>query len=234
MAASLKDASVVVFGGSSGMGLATARTVLNEGARVTIVGRNADRLDQAREELSGDVRRAALDVGDEAAVRDLFDGIDDVDHVVCFAGTSAFGPIVETDIATLRGTVDSRFWGPVYISKYAGARMTAGSLTFCTGSGVERPRPGSSILSAAASGAETFSRGMARELAPIRVNVVRPGMIDTPLIERTGISLEEHTAGLPIPRVGRPEEVAHAVVFLITNEFVTGVVLPVDGGAALV
>ncbi len=183
MAASLKDASVVVFGGSSGMGLATARTVLNEGARVTIVGRNADRLDQAREELSGDVRRAALDVGDEAAVRDLFDGIDDVDHVVCFAGTSAFGPpIVETDIATLRGTVDSRFWGPVYISKYAGARMTAGSLTFCTGgSGVERPRPGSSILSAAASGgAETFSRGMARELAPIRVNVVRPGMIDTP------------------------------------------------------
>lgn len=237
MTASLKDASVVIIGGSSGIGLATARIVHQAGARVTIAGRDRDRLATARNEIGGDVDTARLDIADEGAVRALFESLESVDHVVSLAGTTAFGPLLSTDIAALRSPVDTRFWGPVHVAKYAAPRMTAGSLTFCTGSGVDRPRPGGAVFSAAAGGSEVFSRAMALELAPIRVNVVRPGTVDTPLFARSHPDREqgiaETSARIPLRRLGRAEEIAHAIHFLMTNEYVTGATLPIDGGASL-
>lgn len=237
MTASLHDASVVVIGGSSGIGLATARMAHEAGARVTIAGRDPDRLAEARAALGEDVRTAALDVADEGAVRALFESLESVDHVVSLAGTFAFGPLRTTDLAELRSPVDTRFWGPVHIAKYAASRMSGGSLTFCTGTGVDRPQPGGAVFSAAAGGSEVFSRAMALELAPIRVNVVRPGTIDTPLFARSNPdrerALADRSARIPLRRIGRPEEVADAIRFLMTNEYVTGVTLAVDGGASL-
>lgn len=237
MTASLHDASVVVIGGSSGIGLATAKMAHGAGARLTIAGRDANRLADARDEIGDDVRTVALNISDEAAVKALFDSLDTVDHVASLAGTSAFGPLVEIETSALRGAVDSRFWGPVYVAKYAAPRMTAGSLTFCTGSGVDRPRPGAAVFSAAAGGAEVFSRAMALELAPLRVNVVRPGTVDTPLFARTVRDREqahaERAATIPLRRIAQPDEIAHAILFLMTNEYITGVTLPVDGGASL-
>ena len=161
MAASLKDACVVVIGGSSGIGLATAKMAHEAGARIVIAGRDKDRLSAAQQEIGPDTQGFAVDVADEAAVKNLFASLDKVDHVATLAGTHVNGPIVDVDTETLSGPVGNRFWGPVYICKYAAPKMSGGSITLCTGAGVARPRPGGGIVMAAAGGSEVFSRAMA-------------------------------------------------------------------------
>ena len=235
MPASLQDATVVVIGGSSGIGLATAKAVRELGARVVIAGRDEKRLDAASHDIGSGTPTFALDVADETAVKDLFASLDRVDHVANFAGTHVMGSIIDTDTDTLREPVDNRLWGPVYISKYAAPKMTSGSITFCTGAGVARPRPGNAIVMTAAGGSEIFARAMALELAPVRVNVVRPGIVDTPMLARmAGDRLDEVMAAqakrIPLRRVAQPEEIAHGIVFLMTNEYVTGTTLTIDGG----
>ena len=245
MTTSLENAAVVIIGdaeAAAGTGAVTAE-VDPEGALALDALRHLPLEQRAvvvcRVLLDLDTRATAvaLDIADEDAVRALFDSLESVDHVVNLAGTFAFGALLTTDIAALRSPVDTRFWGPVYVCKYAAPRMTTGSLTFCTGTGVDRPRPGGAVFSAAAGGSEVFSRAMALELAPIRVNVVRPGTIDTPLFARSNEDREraiaERSARIPLRRIGRAEEIAHAIHFLMTNEYVTGVTLPVDGGASL-
>ena len=236
---SMQDASVLVIGGSSGIGLATARLAGEAGARVTIAGRDENRLAGAVEMLGGDVRGVPLDVADEDAVRDLFDSLDHVDHVATLAGTHVTGTLADVDTGTLRGPVENRFWGPLHICKYGPAKMTAGSITICTGAGVGRPRAGAAIVSAAAGGSEVLARAMALELAPVRVNVIRPGIVDTPLLDRLAPNrrdevMEGMAKRIPLRRVARPEEIADAILFLMGNAYVTGETLTIDGGFSLV
>jgi len=238
MPGTLRDTSVVLIGGSSGIGLATAKLVQEAGARVTIAGRDKDRLAAALDQLGRGVQGAIVDVADEAAVKELFDSIDGVDHVATLAGTHVAGAIADVDTATLRGPVDNRFWGPLYLCKHATPKMTSGSITICTGAGVGRPRAGGAIVSAAAGGSEVLAKAMALELAPIRVNVIRPGIVDTPMFGRmTGDRRDETIATLakriPLGRIATPEEIAHAIVFLMTNGYVTGTTLTIDGGYSL-
>jgi len=239
MTLSLRDASVVVIGGSSGIGLATARRANDAGARVTIVGRDERRLESARDQLGGDVRSFALDVADEGAVEGLFASLETVDHVATLAGTHVAGSIADLDTAAMRGPVDNRFWGPIHVCKYAAPKMTAGSITFCTGAGVARPRAGAAIVAAAAGGSEVLAKAMAVELSPIRVNVIRPGIVDTPLLDRMAGDrrddmIAKQAKRIPVGRIAQPEEIAHAIEFLMTNEYVTGTMLTVDGGHGLV
>ena len=237
MPLSLQDASVVIIGGSSGIGFATAKIAHEAGALVTIAGRDKNRLAAAQERLGG-ARGVALDVADEAAIDDLFTSLDKVDHVATLAGTHVAGALVDADTAELRGPVDNRLWGPIYICKHAAPKMVSGSITICTGAGVGRPRAGGAIVAAAAGGSEVLARAMAVELAPIRVNVVRPGVVDTPLLARmAGDHREEMLAAqakrIPLGRIAQPEEIAHAILFLMTNEYVTGTTLTIDGGYSL-
>ena len=239
MTRSLRDASVVVIGGSSGIGLATARRAVDAGARVTIVGRDEGRLSSARAELGGDAGTFALDVADEHAVADLFASLESVDHVASLAGTHVAGTVADLDTATMRGTVDSRFGGAIHVCKYAAPKMDGGSITICTGAGVARPRAGGAIVAAAAGGSEVLARAMALELSPIRVNVIRPGIVDTPLLDRLvgGDRRDEMIASrakrIPVGRIAEPDEIAHAIEFLMTNDYVTGITLTVDGGHGL-
>jgi NAD(P)-dependent dehydrogenase (short-subunit alcohol dehydrogenase family) len=240
MPATLQDAHVVVIGGSSGIGLATARLAQAAGANVVIAGRDEARLASAVDSLGGTARGVAVDIADEDGVRALFESLDRVDHVANLAGTHVNGAIADVDTSVLRGPVDNRFWGPLHVFKHAGPRMGAGgSITVCTGAGVARPRAGAAIVAAACGGSEVLATAMALELAPVRVNVIRPGIVDTPLLDRmTGGNRDAVIASMekriPIGRIAQPEEIAEAILFLMTASYVTGTTLTVDGGFGLV
>ncbi len=236
---SLKDQIIVILGGSSGIGLATARAAIGEGARVVITGRTRATLDAAAAQLGKEARAAAVDSSDEAAMRELFAGIDHVDHIFANAGNVVGDAKLKMDIAAIRPAIDVRFWGAVYAAKFGAPKMHAGgSIVLMSGTAAVRPISGSAVGSAACAAVEGLARSLAIDLAPIRVNAIRPGLIDTPLIdrfvgERKESFLKSYAARLPVKRIGRPEEVADAVLFLMKNGFVTGITLPIDGGGAI-
>jgi NAD(P)-dependent dehydrogenase (short-subunit alcohol dehydrogenase family) len=235
---SLKDQTVVILGGSSGIGLATARAALAEGARVTITGRSRERLDAARAAIETDVRTVALDVTDEPGTRALFGSFDHVDHVFITAGVVAFDRKLATETAVLRNAIETRFLGALLAAKYAAARMGAGgSITFMSGTAALRPLPGASVATASCGAVEAFARSLALDLAPIRVNTIQPGLVDTPFLDVLGDQrdaiIAEYSRRLPVRRPGRPEEIADAVLFLMKNNFVTGITLTIDGGGLL-
>ncbi len=236
----LAGKTVVVIGGSSGMGLATAKAALSEGANVVITGRAPDRLRAAQEQLGGAVRAVAADAADDAAMRKLFAELPQVDHAFITAAQLVYGPTLTADIATLRQAIDARFWGAFFTARYAAPKMPPdGSITFLTGVAGRKPLPGGAVIGASCSAVESLGRGLAVELAPIRVNTVAPGLIDTPLHNKmTGKSAVERfpdiAKRLPVQRMGQAEDIAAAVLFLMKNPFVTGITLTIDGGHLLV
>lgn len=234
----LKDQTVVILGGSSGIGLETARAALVEGARVTITGRSRDRLEAARRVLETDVRAIALDVTDEPGTRELFASFDHVDHLFITAGVVSFDAKLAPDSSAMRGAIETRFLGALYAAKYGATKMGAGgSITFMSGTAGTRPLPGASVATASCAAVEGFARALALDLAPIRVNTVQPGLVDTPFLDLLGdrkeALLQEYARRLPVKRPGRPEEIADGVLFLMKNGFVTGITLTVDGGGLL-
>jgi NAD(P)-dependent dehydrogenase (short-subunit alcohol dehydrogenase family) len=238
MATTLKNQTVVILGGSSGIGLATAHAALLEGAKVTITGRSRERLEKARGSLESDVRTRALDVTDEPGTRDLFNESGHVDHVFITAGVVAFDPKLAPDSRSMQPAIETRFWGGLYAAKYAATKMDAGgSITFMSGTTAIRPLPGASVATASCGAIEAFARSLAVDLAPIRVNTIQPGLVDTPFLDVLGDKraaiIAEYSRRLPVRRPGRPEEIADAVLFLMKNGFVTGITLTVDGGGVL-
>jgi NAD(P)-dependent dehydrogenase (short-subunit alcohol dehydrogenase family)/dihydrofolate reductase len=239
MPVSLEGQAVVVLGGTSGIGLATATMAKAQGADVTVVGRDAARLADALALLGDGASGATLDVADEAAVRDFFAGFDHIDHVAMLAGTHANGEIVDTDTSTLREPVENRLWGALYVCKYAAPKMTDGSITICTGAGVARPRKGAAIVAAAAGASEFIAKAVALEVAPVRVNIIRPGIVDTPLMTRMAgdhrdAMLEAMAKRIPLGRVAQPADIADAILFLMGNTYMTGSTLTIDGGFGLI
>jgi len=235
---SLINKMVVILGGSSGMGLATAKAAKAHGARVVIAGRSRERLQAARAVLGDEVRTVALDIGDEMGTRALFSELGPVDHVFITAGAVLFDPKLAPDAASVRPALDTRFWGAFNAAKFAAANMSAGgSITFTSGTAAMRPIRGASVAGASCGAVEAFARSLAVDLAPIRVNTIQPGLIDTPFLdtlgERRSAIIAEYSRRLPVGRVGRTEDVANAVLFLMKNGFVTGITLTVDGGGVL-
>lgn len=235
----LEGERVVVVGGSSGIGLETARLALAAGASVTIAGRSEDRLRRAAADLGGAVRSVVADVTDDGSVKALFDGETRVDHVFLPAGEikPGGGDVLGADLSALRSLLESRLLGVVHVVRRARPKMAGGSITLMSGLYANRPAPGAALGAAAVAAIDGMTRALALDLAPIRVNAVAPGLIDTPLWDSFGPQrdaiLAQATA-LPVGRIGRPDEVAAAVVLLMSNGFVTGTVLAIDGGGSLV
>jgi len=239
---------LVVVGGSSGIGLETARLALAAGASVTIAGRSEDRLRRAVESLAipqevglarGRVKPVVADVTDESSVRALFEGEPRVDHLFLPAGELQPGgaDLLTTDLKGLRSILESRLLGVAHVVRHVRPRMVGGSITLMSGLYATRPAPGGAFGAAAVAAVEGMTRALALDLAPTRVNAVSPGLIDTPLWDTFGSQREAILAmgaALPVGRIGRPEEVAEAVLFLMSNGFVTGSVLSIDGGGGLV
>jgi NAD(P)-dependent dehydrogenase (short-subunit alcohol dehydrogenase family) len=237
---SLKNATVVVLGGSSGIGLATAQAAQAEGAQVIITGRSAERLQAAQAELGGKARTAQLDVADEVGTRAFFQELPTLDHLFITAGTLVKDNHLAPDSATLRPAMDTRFFGALYAAKYSAPKMrSGGSITFMSGTAARRPLEGASVATASCGAVEAFARALAVDLAPIRVNTIQPGFVDTPLLDGVlGSQRNEILAAvakrLPVRHIGTPEEIADAVLFLMKNSYVTGITLTIDGGGLLI
>jgi NAD(P)-dependent dehydrogenase (short-subunit alcohol dehydrogenase family) len=233
---SLNGKRVVVVGGTSGMGLATARLAAELGADVTAAGR---RPVEERESLDG-VTQAHIDTTDEASVQALFDEVGGLDHVFVSSSPGSPGPVLEQDLAAARTFVDGKLLGSWMCARYAAPWLRAGgSITFVTGCAVLRPPRHAAMVVAAFAAVEALSRALALELGPLRVNTIRPGYTDSqmwsglPPAERD--RLRQSVADtLPVGRIGTPEDIAHAAVFLMTNRQTTGAVLEVSGGEPLV
>jgi NAD(P)-dependent dehydrogenase (short-subunit alcohol dehydrogenase family) len=242
---------VTIIGGSSGIGLETAREALAEGAFVTIAGRSERRLLEAAERLGDSsqsntakgacdrLKTVAADLADELSLRSLFAGEARVDHVFVPAGElrPESADVLTSDRDGLHSILDIRLLGIARVVQHARPKMREGSITLMSGLYAIRPGTASAMAAAAVAAVEGMTRALALDLAPVRVNAVAPGTVDTPLWDAFGTQREAvlaRGAELPVGRIGRPEEIAAAVIFLMTNGFVTGTVLRIDGGGALI
>jgi NAD(P)-dependent dehydrogenase (short-subunit alcohol dehydrogenase family) len=232
----LKDKKVVVVGGSSGIGLSTAELAKREGADVIISSRNAERLDAAAKSLNATAIPA--DVTSDESVTELFGKCGPVDHVVVTAAQLRTGPFKTVKMEDVRATMESKFWGAWRVARAAEFRA-GGSLTLVSGYLSVRPRPNSAIIGAANGALESLARSLALELAPVRVNAVSPGIIDTPIRavmpeEARRDMLAKTAAALPVGRVGVGEDIARQILAFMTIGFATGSIVYLDGGALIV
>ncbi|MEX2334341.1 MAG: SDR family oxidoreductase [Pseudohongiella sp.] len=235
----LNGKNVVVIGGTSGIGLATVVAASKLGARVWACGRSAEHMEKARTATEGKVELVQLDTHDDAAMTKLFTEIGHIDHLVSAAtgGTRTLKPFIEQTEEQFQAAF-GKLWGYAKVARI-GAPFVAkdGSITFVSGAPARRFKPNMSALSCVGGAVENMVRCLAVELSPVRVNVVSPGIIDTALFDWMGAEKSERvgamTQGQLVRRIGRPEEVASALVYLMLNGYATGTTVDVDGGQLL-
>lgn len=231
--------TLVVIGGGSGIGLATAKAFVAGGGRVVLGGRSADRLEAARQQLGPNAQAATIDLFDTASVASFFAGIERIDHLFTPAATYTIAPFDHPDEAALASPFDGKFWGQVRCVRAAAGKLSPdGSVVLMSGAASARPPKGAALYAAANGAVEAFGRGLAVDLAPIRVNVIAPGTIDGDLWARRPAQIRDaafagQAAGSLVGRPGREDEIAQAVLFLLTNGFTTGTTLFADGGYSL-
>jgi NAD(P)-dependent dehydrogenase (short-subunit alcohol dehydrogenase family) len=231
---------VVIVGGTSGIGLAAAARLAAGGAEVVVTGRSEERLRSALKQLGDQARGEVVDARDTVAMRALFEGLGAVDHlVVTVTGRGGAGPL-----SSLTGEGLTEAWRnklvPHLLTAQAalGVLNPEGSITFVTAASAGAALPGIATLAAVNGAIEAAVPGLAVELAPIRVNAVSPGVIDTDWWSEIGDEaraafMEGAAESLPVRRVGRPEDVAATIEYVVRNAYTTGIVLTVDGGGRL-
>ena len=234
----LAGAKVVVIGGASGVGFAVAAAALEAGASVVVGSSQAPRIAVAAEKLGVGAQGRQVDVKDEASVAAFFESIGPFDHLVFTAGDwgHMFSPTRDLDIEAAKSRLEVRFWGAARAAKYALRHIAAdGSITLTGGMLAHRPLPGAPLTTASANTTEGLALGLARDLAPIRVNAVCLGLILSEAGQSMGEAvIKAFTANLPLPRGGSVEEAAEAYLYLMRATYVTGQVVRVDGGGSLV
>jgi NAD(P)-dependent dehydrogenase (short-subunit alcohol dehydrogenase family) len=230
--------TVLIVGGSSGIGAAAAKAFAALGADVTIASRNQAKLDAVAADIGSSVRTAVLDTTDEASVEAFFAKAGRFDHVVISAAQTPGGPVRELALSDAYAAMNSKFWGAYRVARAANI-TDGGSLTLVSGFLSVRPSKGSVLQGAINAALEALARGLALELSPVRVNTVSPGLIATPLWSKLGEQARQSmyegaAARLPARRVGQPEDVANAIVYLASTPYATGSTVLVDGGGAIV
>ena len=231
--------TVVVIGGSAGIGLETARRARAAGADVILTGRNPERLGSAAREL-GATSTAAFDATDPDRLERFFDDLPQpIDHLMVSGGGPYYAPLAEMDFAEVRADIDRHMLLPLRVGRLAIGRVRpGGSLIFIGGTGGRRRGVGLTLIGALTAAGPALVENLAVELAPIRVNLVAPGFVDTALSasllgEGLEARREELRAALPIGRVVGPEDVATLAVPLMTNTALTGGTYDIDGGQKL-
>jgi NAD(P)-dependent dehydrogenase (short-subunit alcohol dehydrogenase family) len=232
----LQGQKIVVVGGSSGIGYATAEMAKAQGADVTIASRAGGRLDAAAKSLG--VSAIAADVTSDEAIEHLFRQTGPIDHVAVTAAQLKTGPFRTFSMADARATLEGKFWGAWRVARSAEIR-SGGSLTLVSGFLSIRPRPNAAIVGAANGALESLARSLAVDLAPVRVNCISPGIVDTPIRAAMPEAarktmLESAAAALPVKRVGLGEDIAKQILAFMDNGFATGSIVYLDGGGLLV
>ena len=237
---SLRDKRIVIVGGSSGIGFGVAESAHAEGAEIVIGSSSLERVDAATAKFPSRASGHVIDVRDEVSIATFFEHVGAFDHLVYTAGdwnhVGAPVPIAELDLAAAAKGFEVRYWGALACVKHAQGRIASnGSITFTDGLLAHRPRKGASVMSSMLGAIEHLAQALAVELAPLRVNVVCPGIV---LTERWLRMPEEQrakmTAHQPLPRGGDPAEVAEAYLYLMRGGFTTGQTIIADGGRILV
>lgn len=238
---SLDGQRIVILGGTSGIGFATAQAAAQEGASIVIASSRRESVDRARAALPKGTEGLAVDLSDETAIAGLFATLGAFDHLVYTAGENLeLGALNAMSLDGARRFWNVRYWGAVTAAKYASPHIRpGGSIVLTTGIANLRPRKGWTVAAGICGAMEAFTRALAVELAPVRVNAVSPGVVRTPLwgamseADREAMYKSVGMA-LPVGRVGNAEDVAKTYLYLMHEDFSTGQVIVVDGGAVLV
>ena len=230
---------MVVIGGSSGIGLETARRARNEGASVIITARDPERLQRIGRELEADI--AAFDATDFERLAKFFDDLPTpIDHVMVTGPGPYYAPLSEFDVEKARRAVDAHLFLPLQVARNAASKVRpGGTLLFMGGTGGRRTAAGLALISALTAALPAMTKNLALELAPIRVNLIAAGFVDTPLSaailgDELDARREQLRTTLPIRRVVGPADIAALAIHLMTNTAVTGATFDIDGGQQLV
>jgi NAD(P)-dependent dehydrogenase (short-subunit alcohol dehydrogenase family) len=231
---------VIVIGAGSGIGRAIAVAAAQAGATVILGGRSRSALEETAKLANGPSEVRVIDATSEEEVEAFFADVESFDHLVSTIGGGVTGPIAALQSADIQRAMEGKLWAPILLVKHGARRIAAGgSFTFFSGIRGARPTPRSSITSLVNGGLEAFAKAMAVELGPIRVNVVSPGIVDSgPFWDRLNAEDRERMFAdfalrAPARRIGTPADQASAVLFAMSNPFLTGAVLAIDGGALL-
>ena len=222
----------IVFGGTSGIGLSATQMLSDKGAHVIALSRNPEKL----ENVPKNVTTKKMNVLDRDALENFFQEEGEYDILVNSAtgGTRAVGPFLCMDLVGYRASFD-KLWGYTNVVRYGTKFLKDnGNIVLVSGSPARKCRPGQIAISSVGGAVEAFARGIAPEIAPKRINIVSPGIIDTPMSPLQGKEREDYykntTNNNLIPRAGTPDEVATGIIFAIENEFITGTTIDIDGG----
>ncbi len=237
----LQDERVVLLGGTSGIGLATAGLAAAQGATVIVASSNPESVKRALDTLPATASGEAVDLIDAAAVEAFFDGLDAFDHLVYTAGESlTLLEVASMDLAQARKAFELRYFGALGAVSAAASRIRpGGSVVLTSGAAGDRPSPGWSVAASICGAVDSLVRALAVELAPLRVNAVKPGVVRSPLwstmpVEDQQTLYDETSRLLPVGRVGEVTDIAEAYVYLMNQGYATGTILTVDGGHVLV
>jgi NAD(P)-dependent dehydrogenase (short-subunit alcohol dehydrogenase family) len=234
----LQGRAVLVIGRGSGIARATVLAARDAGARVVAAGRRPETLEQAYAGEPG-IRTEQVDITDDASIASLGERLGAVDHVVSTASSRARGALADLSRDAIRASFDTKVIGPLMLAKHLGSRInTGGSFVLFSGVAAFKLAIGTMAVAITNGAADTLTRSLALELAPVRVNAISPGVIDTGawdgLGEERKTAMYAETSRLnPVRRIGTADDVASAVLFALTNTFLTGATIPVDGGEEL-
>jgi NAD(P)-dependent dehydrogenase (short-subunit alcohol dehydrogenase family) len=238
---SFEGSRILIAGGSSGIGFAAARLLASLGGEIIIASRSAGKLGKALALIKGNITALEIDAEDRAGCGRALEKIGNFDHLVLtLSGGKGGGPFRALEPLELRQAFETKFWGYLSLAQQSLPYLPkTGSITFVTAVSARAANPGTAGLSAVNAAIEGLVRPLAVELSPLRVNAVSPGVIDTPwwdVYEKTAREsfFRQMSALTPVRRIGRPEDVAESIVFLLGNTFMSGTVIECDGGLHLV
>ncbi|MCP3135946.1 SDR family oxidoreductase [Pyxidicoccus xibeiensis] len=236
----LEGRKVIVVGAGSGIGRGVAVAASRAGASVVLAGRRRETLEATADLMNGPREVRVLDASVEAEVAAFFAAVGAFDHLVSTVSQGAVGPLTGLGAAAIERAFAAKLWAPIFLVKHAAPRVSPeGSFTFFSGFRAWKPAVGTAITSLVNGGLEAFTKAMAVELAPVRLNAISPGVVDSGSFwDRLSAEARErlfadYASRAPARRVGKTEDLAAATLFAMTNPFLTGTVLSVDGGGLL-